>query len=341
MIHRSLWLVLVFTVVMLSSATVARAADRQRVLFEDEFAGKLGDGWSWVYEDPPNWRVVAGKFQIRPTGGSSWMKNRDGRNYLVRTPPEVQGGELAVEVFVENRPTQPYEHAGLMWYYDDDHYVTLNKEQIDGKPTVLWVVEKAGIPQPPFGDTPYQNDGIWLRSAGARHPDHRRVPYDGAGTVAHGRQPGVAGPWPRENLPTRRLRSEERPGPLGYLQPFPRCPIGEVIKRAGLDISRLLFGTGPSPRQVFFYYRGTRLYAARKGPYKAHFVTQSAYGPDKPVKHDPPLLYHLGHDPSERFDIATAHPDVLRDIAEEVERHQATVVPARSQLEETVIQQER
>ncbi len=163
MIHRSLWLVLVFTVVMLSSATVARAADRQRVLFEDEFAGKLGDGWSWVYEDPPNWRVVAGKFQIRPTGGSSWMKNRDGRNYLVRTPPEVQGGELAVEVFVENRPTQPYEHAGLMWYYDDDHYVTLNKEQIDGKPTVLWVVEKAGIPQPPFGDTPYQNDGIWLR----------------------------------------------------------------------------------------------------------------------------------------------------------------------------------
>ena len=76
--------------------------------------------------------------------------------------PEVQGGELAVEVFVENRPTQAVQHAGLMWYYDDDHYVTLNKEQIDGKPTVLWVVEKAGIPQPPFGDTPYQNDGIWL-----------------------------------------------------------------------------------------------------------------------------------------------------------------------------------
>jgi arylsulfatase A-like enzyme len=109
----------------------------------------------------------------------------------------------------------------------------------------------------------------------------------------------------------------------------------------GLDISGLLFGTGPSPRQVFFYYRGTRLYAARKGPYKAHFVTQSAYGPDKPVKHDPPLLYHLGHDSPERFDIAAAHPDVLRDIAEEVERHQASVVPARSQLEETVIPQEK
>jgi arylsulfatase A-like enzyme len=109
----------------------------------------------------------------------------------------------------------------------------------------------------------------------------------------------------------------------------------------GLDISRLLLGKGPSPRQVFFYYRGTQLYAARKGPYKAHFVTQSAYGPDKPVKHDPPLLFHLGHDPSERFDIAAAHPDVLRDIGEEVERQRARVVPARSQLEETVSTQEK
>jgi hypothetical protein len=25
------------------------------------------------------------------------------------------------------------------------------------------VVEKAGIGQPPYGEIPYQNDGIWLR----------------------------------------------------------------------------------------------------------------------------------------------------------------------------------
>ena len=86
----------------------------------------------------------------------------------------------------------------------------------------------------------------------------------------------------------------------------------------GLDLAPLLFGSGPSPREVFFYYRGTQLYAARKGPFKAHFITQSGYGPDKPVKHDPPLLYHLGHDPSERIDVSGAHPDVLVDIANEV-----------------------
>ena len=104
----------------------------------------------------------------------------------------------------------------------------------------------------------------------------------------------------------------------------------------GLDIRPLLLGTGPSPRSVFFYYRGTQLYAVRKGPFKAHYITQPAFGPEKPVRHDPPLLFHLERDPSERFDVSADHPDVLSDIAGEVQRHRATVTPDKSQLEETV-----
>ncbi len=104
----------------------------------------------------------------------------------------------------------------------------------------------------------------------------------------------------------------------------------------GVDMTPLLFGTGPDQREVFFYYRGTRLYAVRKGPFKAHYLTQSAYGPDRPVPHDPPLLFDLPHDPSERFDVATNYPDVLADLAREVERHRATVSPVRSQLEDVV-----
>ena len=79
-----------------------------------------------------------------------------------------------------------------------------------------------------------------------------------------------------------------------------------------------------------------QLYAARKGPFKAHFITRPAYGADAPETHDPPLLFHLGHDPAERFNVAAAHPDVLADIAREVERHRATVVPVKSQFEETI-----
>jgi arylsulfatase A len=101
----------------------------------------------------------------------------------------------------------------------------------------------------------------------------------------------------------------------------------------GVDITLLLTGTGRSPRQVMFYYRGTKLMAIRKGPWKAHFITQPAYGSDKVETHDPPLLFHLEHDPSEKDDVAGDHPEVIADILQERERHQAQLKPAESQLE--------
>ncbi len=104
----------------------------------------------------------------------------------------------------------------------------------------------------------------------------------------------------------------------------------------GLDLRPALFGTGPSPRDTMFYYRGAQLYAVRKGPYKIHFTTQTGYGPDRPVKHDPPQLYHLGHDPSEKYDIAKDHPDVIAAIMKEVEEHRRTLKPAPDQLVERI-----
>ncbi|MBL9186363.1 MAG: sulfatase [Opitutaceae bacterium] len=104
----------------------------------------------------------------------------------------------------------------------------------------------------------------------------------------------------------------------------------------GLDISPLLFNTGPVARDAFFYYRGATLYAARLGHWKAHYITRSAYGPDQPVKHEPPQLYHLGEDVSERIDRAKENPAVLARINEAVARHRADLKPAPSQLIETV-----
>jgi arylsulfatase A len=104
----------------------------------------------------------------------------------------------------------------------------------------------------------------------------------------------------------------------------------------GVDMSPILFGTGPSLRQVFYYYRGTQLYAARKGTFKAHLVTRSGYGPDAPVPHDPPALYDLGHDPGERFDVAASHPEVLAGLTGEIDRHRKTIIPVKCQLEEAV-----
>ena len=100
----------------------------------------------------------------------------------------------------------------------------------------------------------------------------------------------------------------------------------------GLDLSPAIFGTGPSPRKTMFYYRGAKLYAARSGLYKAHFITKPAYGRGAEEMHDPPLLYHLGHDPSEKYDISKDHPEVIKDIQKEVALHLANLTPGEDQL---------
>ncbi len=103
----------------------------------------------------------------------------------------------------------------------------------------------------------------------------------------------------------------------------------------GLDLTSTLLEGASSPREALFYYRGTEVYAARLGAYKAHFVTEGAYGQFGPREaHDPPLLYHLGSDPGESTDLSSEHPGVLRDITELVARHRAGVVPVPDQLAE-------
>jgi arylsulfatase A-like enzyme len=103
----------------------------------------------------------------------------------------------------------------------------------------------------------------------------------------------------------------------------------------GLDISPALLGKGECPRNTMFYYRNTRLHAVRKGQYKAHFITKKAYvkGATR-IAHNPPLLYDLNKDPSEKYNIALQHPQVIEDIRQAAAKHAATVVPVKDQLAE-------
>ena len=73
--------------------------------------------------------------------------------------------------------------------------------------------------------------------------------------------------------------------------------------------------------------------AARLGPWKAHFMTQAGYGQAEPEKHDPPLLFDLEADPSEKYDLAKNHPEVIAQIRQLVSEHQAGVTAPPSQLE--------
>ena len=97
-----------------------------------------------------------------------------------------------------------------------------------------------------------------------------------------------------------------------------------------LDLSPRLLGDGASPRTEMPYYRGGRLYAYRKGPWKMHFITEGAYGlPPERLQLEVPALYHLRRDPAERFDVAAQYPEVVADIQAAVEAHRAglTIAP--------------
>jgi uncharacterized sulfatase len=102
-----------------------------------------------------------------------------------------------------------------------------------------------------------------------------------------------------------------------------------------VDLGSALRGSGPSPRQVVFYYWDSELRAVRKGRYKAHFITSGAYGEGAPrTEHATPLLFDLSEDPGERFDVAARHPDVVADLIREAEAHTRTLAPTRPLFDE-------
>ncbi len=109
-------------------------------------------------------------------------------------------------------------------------------------------------------------------------------------------------------------------------------PLPAGVTLDGTDLAPLLFEGNSLPSRPFFYYRGDQLFACRLGQWKAHFKTQTGYGEPKPDMHEPPLLFHLGRDPSEKRDVAAGHPEVIAQIQEAVQAHQAEVVPGESQL---------
>jgi len=109
-------------------------------------------------------------------------------------------------------------------------------------------------------------------------------------------------------------------------------PLPDGVTLDGTDLGPLLFEGKPLPKRPFYYYRGDQLFAARLGQWKAHFKTQTGYGQPKAEVHEPPLLFHLGRDPSEKRNVAAGQPEVIAEIQEAVKTHQAGVVPGEPQL---------
>ncbi len=165
---------------------------------------------------------------------------------------------------------------------------------------------------------------------------------DGKGSTWEGgmREPGIA--W----WPSKIKAGVINTNVASMLDIFPTALhlTGESLPKDrlidGLDITATLLKGEDIPKRTIFFYRGTRIFAARKAQWKLHVLTQASYNQPKPEPRNPPLLFDLNTDPGEHFNISTNHPGVVADILNEIKTHQSTVIATQSQLEEVSLLEE-
>lgn len=85
-----------------------------------------------------------------------------------------------------------------------------------------------------------------------------------------------------------------------------------------------------SPRTEFFFYRGDNIYAVRKDNFKLHVLYKPAYNRGQMQVLEKPILYDLNSDPSEHYDVADSHPEVVKELGELLRRHRESVKIAES-----------
>ena len=96
----------------------------------------LAKDWEWVREERTEWQWKDGVLRLRTQPGGVWGPTEPARNVLVSKPAIEGKGSVEALVGLEN-PIRKWEQTGLLVYGDDDHFVKLIVEFIDGK---LYVV---------------------------------------------------------------------------------------------------------------------------------------------------------------------------------------------------------
>lgn len=102
-----------------------------------------------------------------------------------------------------------------------------------------------------------------------------------------------------------------------------------------VDLSETLLKGTPSLRtEWFFYGQPGNLWATRVDDHKLVFESWDSMGKEEECswrgygnyqKHDPPLLFDLSIDITERLDIASEHPEIVARIQQAIGRHQQSL----------------
>src|SRR5260370_2144420 len=103
-----------FCVISVSIAALAGSAFAQEVLFQDDFRGKLGEGWSWVREHREAWRVTERGLEVRVEPGNMWGPQNNPKNLLLRPAPDGGQPQIQPSVLAEHKPPHHDNHNDLL-----------------------------------------------------------------------------------------------------------------------------------------------------------------------------------------------------------------------------------
>ena len=90
----------------------------------------------------------------------------------------------------------------------------------------------------------------------------------------------------------------------------------------GHDLSAVLEGRSEGEERTLFYWSDVELRAVRKGPWKLHVRTNNQVDLPTGVQDvNPPLLFNLASDPSEKYNVAAAQPEIVKELLSLLETH--------------------
>ncbi len=104
----------------------------------DEFnTRKLGSQWSWIRENPVNWRFTSTELEIRTDAGAlEGTSYNNVKNVLVQDAP---AGTFRFETKLSFYPDSMFHNAGLIYYIDDDNYIRVSRGIYETSINGVWM----------------------------------------------------------------------------------------------------------------------------------------------------------------------------------------------------------
>lgn len=106
----------------------------------ERFETALEPPWQWIRRNDRSIKIDETGLHLQLAEGSLMGGGTGVENILIRP---LANDTKTVTLTFEFEPTLQYEQAGLILYTDDDTYIKLVKEFVDGTPWIVMVVEVA------------------------------------------------------------------------------------------------------------------------------------------------------------------------------------------------------